>query len=642
MVEIRLPDGSRVEGEVGKRILDCIPREAGLVARVNRRKLIDLTARIDPSFREIEILGFDAEEGKQTYWHTTSHILAHAVKELFPHFKLGVGPPIENGFYYEFDTGGRAFTPGDLERISAKMREIIEMDLPIEREEVPKEEAVAIFRKRGESLKLELLEEIEGDVVTIYRQGDFVDLCRGPHLPSTGYVKYFKLTTASAAYWRGEEGGPILQRIYGISFPTREAMEEYERMLEEARKRDHRVLGKALGLFSVEEEVGAGLVLWHPKGGLVRKIIEDFLKEVHLERGYQLVYTPHIAKGALWEISGHMKYYLENMYVFEKEGEKYVVKPMNCPFHILIYKSRTRSYRELPIRYFELGTVYRYERSGTLHGLLRVRGFTQDDAHVFLMPEQLEEEVVNILELTKYVLGAFGFTEYKVDLSTWDPERPWEYMGSEEDWERAEEALEGALRKMGMDYRVVPGEAAFYGPKIDLKLVDAIGRTWQCTTIQVDFNLPKRFNLTYVGPDGREHEVVMIHRALLGSIERFFGILIEHYAGDFPLWLAPVQVRVIPVSSRFNDYAREVRNFLKRHGIRAEVDDSQATMRYKIREAELEKIPYVVVVGKREATSRTVSVRRRGVGDMGTRGLEEFLEMLREEIRARRALVAEE
>ncbi len=634
MARIKLPSGEYVECGEGKRIIDCIPAGVGLVARVDG-KLVDLTETPPPE-GEVEVLDFNSEEGRRVYWHTTSHVMAQAVKALYPDAKLGIGPPIENGFYYDFDVGGRSFTPEELERIEEKMREIVEKDIPIKRVEMSREEAIDLFRSRGEPYKVELLEEMEDDRVTVYWQGDFVDLCRGPHLPSTGYVKHFKLLTASSAYWRGVETNPAMQRIYGISFPEEEMLKKHLEMLEEAKRRDHRILGAKLDLFSIHEESGAGLILWHPKGAMLRKIISDFVLEEYLKRGYQLVATPHIAKGTLWEISGHMGYYLENMYVFEKEGETYVVKPMNCPFHILIYKTKTRSYRDLPIRYTELGTVYRYERSGTLHGLMRVRGFTQDDAHIFCTPEQLEEEILGVLDLTLYILRTMGFHEYKIVLSTRDPEHPERYMGTDEEWTRAQEALAKALEKRGLPYEEAPGEAVFYGPKIDIKLVDAIGRTWQCTTIQIDFNLPRRFNVTYVGPDGREHHVIMIHRALLGSIERFIGVLIEHYAGNFPLWLAPVQVRVLPVSDRYVDYATSVYQKLRDSGLRVELDDRPLTVSYRIREAEEEKIPYMVIVGGREAESSTISVRRHTIGDLGQFSLEEFIARLKEEIANRR------
>ena len=629
MVMIRLPSGEYRECEA-ERIIDCLPEGVGLIARVDGR-LLDLTAP-PPREGEVEILDFNSREGREAYWHTTSHILAQAVKELYPNAKLGIGPPIEEGFYYDFDIGDGVFTPEDLERIEGRMREIIERNLPLKRVEMSREEAIKLFQQRNEPYKVELLREMEDEAVSVYWQGDFVDLCRGPHLPSTGYVRYVKLLSSSSAYWRGIETNPVMQRIYGISYPEEEMLREYLHRLEEAKRRDHRVLGAKLDLFSIHEECGAGLILWHPKGAMLRRIIADYVLDEYLKRGYQLVSTPHIARGELWEISGHMGYYIENMYVFEKGGERYVVKPMNCPFHILIYKTKTRSYRDLPIRYTELGTVYRYERSGTLHGLLRVRGFTQDDAHIFCTPEQLEDEVLGVLDLTLHILRTMGFKEFKVVLSTRDPEHPEKYMGTDEEWRRAQEALIRALERKGLPYEEAPGEAVFYGPKIDIKLVDAIGRTWQCTTIQIDFNLPRRFNVTYIGPDGREHLAVMIHRALLGSLERFIGVLLEHYAGNLPVWLSPIQVRVLPISDRYVDYAREIYERLRGEGIRAELDERGLTIAYKVREAEEEKIPYMLIVGRRELESHTVSVRRHRIGDLGQMTLEEFLERIKREI----------
>ncbi|RLE71597.1 MAG: threonine--tRNA ligase [Thermoprotei archaeon] len=631
MVKIKLPNGEIIKARVGERILDKIPKNSGLVARING-KLIDLSMVIKEDLKLIEVLDFNSEEGKMVYWHTSSHILAHAVKRLFPNAKLGVGPPIENGFYYDFDVGGYAFTPEDLEKIEKEMKKIIKENIPLERKELDRLEAIKLFEKLGEKYKVELLNEMVDEKVTVYKQGDFIDLCRGPHLPSTGYIKCFKLLSVSSSYWRGDEKNPVMQRIYGISFPEREMLEKYLYQLEEARKRDHRVIGVQLDLFSMPSEIiGPGLVLWHPKGALIRKMIEEFLRDVHLKNGYQLVYTPHIAYGKLWETSGHLRYYRDLMYVFEKEEMPYVVKPMNCPFHVLIYKSKIRSYRDLPIRYFELGTVYRFERSGTLHGLMRARGFTQDDAHIFCTRKQLEDEVVSALDLMEYILSAFGFKQYEIELSTWEADKPEEYMGTPEIWEHAEAALKNALKRKGYDFKVMPGEAAFYGPKIDVKLIDAIGRKWQCTTIQVDFNLPERFNVTYVDKDGKEKTVVMIHRALLGSIERFFGILIENYAGDFPLWLAPVQARVIPISDKYLDYAYKVYEKLSASGVRAEIDDSKAALGYKIRQGELEKIPYLLVVGRKEAENNVVSVRRRKKGNLGSMKVEDVIKLILEE-----------
>jgi len=632
VVKIVYPNGRVVEGEVGKRILDYVPEYRGFVAKIDD-ELVDLSAIISEKYDVIKILDFNSEEGKSVYWHTTSHILAQAVKRLFPDVKLAIGPAIERGFYYEFDTHGYSFTSDDLIRIEEKMRKIIDEDLTIVREEISRVDAIKIFRELDEPYKVELLEGMDDDIVSIYKQGEFVDLCRGPHLPSTGYVKYFKLTSVSSSYWKGDERNPVLQRIYGISFPKKKMLDDYLAWLEEVRKRDHRVLGPKLDLFSMPSDViGPGLAIWHPKGALVRMIIEDYLKNLHLKRGYNLVVSPHIAYTKLWETSGHIRYYRDLMYLFEKNGLPHVVKPMNCPFHILVFKSRVRSYRELPIRYFELGTVYRYERSGTLHGLLRIRGFTQDDAHIFCRRDQLEDEIVGVLDLMEEILSKFGFDEFKVELSTWDVNRKEEYMGSDEIWEHAQGALEKALKKKGYKYVIMPGEAAFYGPKIDVKLIDSIGREWQCSTIQVDFNLPERFDIKFVNEKGEYERVVMIHRALLGSIERFFGILLENYAGDFPLWLAPVQVRVIPVSHKYLEYAESVYNILKENSIRAELDYGDETVGYKIRRGELDKIPYLLVVGRREMEDKSVSVRKRKRGDMGSMSIEKFLEMVKKSL----------
>ncbi|MEM0192034.1 MAG: threonine--tRNA ligase [Candidatus Korarchaeum sp.] len=627
-----LPDGTLLNAEEGRRIIDVIPKGIGLVAKASG-KLLDLSTVIREELEEIRVLDFEDKEGREAYWHTTSHILAQAVKRLFRGAKLGVGPAIDEGFYYEFDLGGRTFSQEDLELIEEEMRRIVEEDLPITREEVGREEAIALFREAGEPYKVELLEEIEEPIVSIYKQGEFFDLCRGPHLPSTGYVKYLKVLQVSSSYWRGDERNPVMQRVYGISFPSKEMLEEFLVRREEIRKRDHRVIGPQLDLFSMPSEViGPGLVIWHPRGARARRIIEDFLVRVHLRRGYEIVYSPHIAYSNLWRISGHLDYYRDYMYVFEKEGIEHAVKPMNCPFHILVYNSKRRSYRELPLRLFELGTVYRFERSGVLHGLLRARGFTQDDAHIFTPPDKLEEEVMGIIELNEYLMRSFGFEELKVEVSTWDPRRRSEYMGSDEDWASAQSALEKALSRKGYSYEVMEGEAAFYGPKIDMKLVDSIGREWQLSTIQLDFNLPKRFDLKYVKADGTEEHVVMIHRALLGSIERFMGILLEHYAGGLPLWVAPVQVRILPISRAHEVKAEEILSSLREVGVRADLRGADSTLSYRVRESELERIPIVVIVGDKEVSSGTISVRVKGKGNLGSMSLEEFLQTFGREL----------
>jgi threonyl-tRNA synthetase len=510
------------------------------------------------------------------------------------------------------------------------MREIIKRSLPIERIELPKGEAIEYFKKIGEDYKIEILNEIPDEIVSIYKQGDFADLCRGPHLPNTSYVKAIKLLSSSGSYWRGDENNARLQRIYGISFPTEEQLQEYLNKLEEAKKRDHRVLGKELDLFSVHEEIGPGLILWHPKGAAIRRVIEEFWIKEHLKRDYQLVYTPHVGRSKLWEISGHLNYYKENMYPqMELDNQQYYIKPMNCPFHIMIYKTKVRSYRDLPIRYCELGTVYRYERSGVLHGLLRVRGFTQDDAHIFARPDQILDEIKEVVKFAYYILNRFGFKEYEVFVST----RPKDSVGSPEMWEEATKALMNALNELNIPYKIDEGAGAFYGPKIDITIKDALGRSWQCTTIQFDFNLPERFDVTYRDKDGIDKRPYLIHRALLGSFERFFATLIEYYGGNFPLWLAPIQVAVLPISEENVEYADKIYKALKDNEIRVTINRSDEKLNAKIRDAEIEKIPYMVIVGKKEREQNLVSVRKHSVGDLGKMTLEQFLNLIKEEIK---------
>ncbi len=537
--------------------------------------------------------------------HSAAHIMAEAVLSIFPDAKFGIGPAIENGFYYDFDLP-RSLTADDLPAITDRMDETIAQDLPFIREEVIKEEARRIFS--AQPYKLELIDEIEDDNVSLYRQGKFVDLCRGPHVASTGEIKAFKLLSIAGAYWRGDEHNPMLQRIYGVAFKSEEALEEYLKKLDEAGKRDHRKLGKELDLFSIHEEAGPGLVCWHPRGAVIRRIIEDFWKEEHIKRGYDIIYTPHIAKLGLWKTSGHWEFYRDYLYSpMDVEGEEYIIKPMNCLYHILIYKTKLRSYRELPLRWAELGTVYRYERSGVLHGLSRVRGFTQDDAHIFCRFDQLEDEVVSVLDLALFMIDTFGFTSYKVLLST----RPEKYAGTIKIWQEATETLAQALARKAIAYNIDPGEGVFYGPKIDIKFEDALGRAWQGPTIQVDFNLPQRFDVTYIGEDGKEQPIAMIHRTVLGSMERFLASLIEHYSGAFPVWLAPVQVTLIPVADRHLDYAHRLKSELKNDGLRVEVDYQQGTVNHKVRQAQLKKIPYMLIVGDKEIADKTVSVRLR-------------------------------
>ncbi len=558
--------------------------------------------------------------------HSAAHVLAEAVQSIFPDVKFGIGPAIENGFYYDFELP-RSLTPDDLPLIEAKMSEIIASNVPFIGQEVTKEEARALFA--AQPYKLELIDEIPDEKVGLYRQGSFLDLCRGPHVSSAGEIKAFKLVSIAGAYWRGDEHRPMLQRVYGVAFDTEEALAEYLRKLDEAAKRDHRKLGRELDLFSIHEQAGPGLVHWHPKGAVIRRVIEDFWKDEHIKRGYDLVYTPHIAKLDLWKTSGHWEFYRDYLYSpMEVEGQEYIIKPMNCLGHILIYKTSQRSYRELPLRYAELGTVYRYERSGVLHGLSRVRGFTQDDAHIFCRFDQLEDEVVGVLDLALFMVDTFGFANYQVLLST----RPESYAGTIQAWDEATETLSRALVRQKLPYNIDPGEGVFYGPKIDIKFEDAQGRGWQGPTIQVDFNLPQRFDVAYIGEDGQEHLVAMVHRTVLGSMERFLASLIEHYGGAFPVWLAPVQAMVIPVADRHLDYARKLEDELKGEGVRVVVDARSETVNLKIRQAQLDKIPYMLVVGDREVAESTVSVRLRTGEQLASQPFDSFKQSIREAI----------
>ena len=563
--------------------------------------------------------------------HSAAHVMADAVLQLFPEAKIGIGPPTEEGFYYDFEVS-RPFTPQDLERIEEIMRETLAGDLPFRKEVISREKARGLFG--DQPYKLELIDEIPPEEpLSTYRHGGFLDLCQGPHVESTGKIPAFKLLTVAGAYWRGSEHRPMLQRIYGTAFESATALDEHLKLLEEAEKRDHRRLGRQLDLFDVHEEVGPGLIIWHPKGGRVRTIIQDYWQELHYRRGYEVVYSPHVGRSRLWQTSGHLEFYNESMYApMDIDGQEYFLKPMNCPFHIMIYRSDLRSYRELPIRYAELGTVYRYERSGVLHGLMRVRGFTQDDAHIFCRPDQVEEEVLGVLDLTFELLETFGFAEYDISLST----RPEKFVGEQEMWEHATQSLANALEARDLDYDVDEGGGAFYGPKIDLKIKDALGRAWQCTTVQFDFNLPERFDLTFQGSDGGQHRPYMVHRAILGSMERFLGVLIEHYGGAFPLWLAPVQAVVIPIADRHIDYACQVRDALKGHGFRVEVDSKKERMNQKIRTAQLQKVPYMLVVGDGEVGDGTVSVRLRTEENLGSVALSAIVERLKEDVSSRK------
>ena len=570
------------------------------------------------------------EERLERLRHSASHIMAEAVLSLFPDAKLGIGPPINTGFYYDFDLP-RSLTLDDLKVIEERMRQSISGDQPFVQQEVDKEEARRLFAHQP--YKLELIEEIADEKVSTYSHGDFLDLCAGPHVASTGQVRAFKLTSIAGAYWRGDERRPMLQRIYGALFETEEELADHLHRLEEAQRRDHRRLGRELDLFSFHEEFGPGLVYWHPKGGRIRTIIEDLWRQEHYKAGYEIVYTPHVGKAALWDVSGHLDFYRENMYApMDVDGQEYFLKPMNCPFHIEIYKSAVRSYRDLPMRLAELGTVYRYERSGVLHGLLRLRGFTQDDAHIFCRPDQVEEEVIRAVDFGIHYLRLFGFDDYLLCLST----RPDKYVGSIEEWDRATEALQQAIQASGMSYEVDEGGGVFYGPKIDIHVRDPIGRTWQLTTVQFDFNLPERFDLTFIGQNGREQRIYMVHRALLGSLERFLGVLIEHYAGAFPLWLAPVQVVLIPIADRHLEHARRVASELEAAGLRVKLDERSERMQAKIRDAQLQKVPYMLVMGDKEVEAQAVAVRLRSGQDLGSMSLSAFLARAVDEVRQRR------
>jgi len=597
-----------------------------LIARFNDQ-LVDWHDILD-SNGNIEFLTFESDAAKEIYRHTSSHIMAQAVKNLFPEAKIAIGPAIEDGFYYDFDVK-KNFQDSDLENIEKEIKDIIKQDIPLVKEVLSKDKALQLFKEKKEPYKIELINEIEGGTVTVYKQNGFADLCRGPHLLSTGKVKVIKLLKVSGAYWHGDEKNKMLQRIYGISFPSQKQVDEYLEFLKESEERDHRKLGKQLDLFSIQETVGPGLVHWHPKGALIRHLIETFWKEEHIKRGYEFIYSPHIGKIDLWKMSGHWENYSEYIYSpMEIDEQKYIIKPMNCPFHIMIYKNRIRSYRELPIKWAELGTVYRYERSGVLHGMLRVRGFTQDDAHLFCTEEQLTDEIIRVLDDVFFILDKFGFNSYEIFLST----RPEKFTGTKKDWEKATEALKTALTSNKLKYDIDEGGGAFYGPKIDIKLVDSLKRKWQCSTIQVDFALPERFHMTYVGQDGKEHRPVMIHRALMGALERFMGILIEHYKGAFPVWLAPVQVIIVTITDDQINYAKNIKNELKKSSIRVEVDDRSEKMGHKIREAIMHKIPYIFIIGKNEQKENKVAVRTYHEGDIGLFTLNDILTKIKQEI----------
>ncbi len=635
MIKININNGKDIEVEEGRTFAELIaqlpekPEDRVIAVKVDDTQY-DLDRVIEQSGK-LQLVIEGSEEALEILRHSTSHLMALAVKQLYDEVSFAIGPAIDDGFYYDFLLQG-TLSPEDLERIEKKMREIVDSgSIAFEREELTRKEALKRFDEMGQKFKVELLEELDTDEVSVYTLGDFVDLCRGPHVPDISMLRSFKLTSIAGAYWRGDERNEMLQRVYGTAYFSDEDLDLELKRREEAKRRDHRRLGPELELFDIKDEIGGGLVLWYPKGYILREIIENYWKDEHRKAGYDIIMTPHIARSELWKTSGHYDFYRENMFVIQGEDQEFVLKPMNCPAHILVFKSKLHSYRDLPIRYAELGTVYRNERSGTLHGLLRVRGFTQDDAHIFCAPEQINDEVDACFDLAHKLLTDFGFHDYKVELSVHDPEQMDKYAGTEEEWQAAEESLLKAIEKRNIPYKKMKGEAVFYGPKIDIKLIDAIGRGWQATTIQFDFNLPRRFGVEYVTSEGNKEYVYMIHRALLGSIERFIGTLTEHYAGEFPLWLAPVQVRVLPISHAHHEYASDCVTRLKEAGIRAEGDFREEKIGYKIRAAELQKIPYMAIVGEREAESGTMAIRSKAEGRLGEKKMDEFIEELVDE-----------
>jgi threonyl-tRNA synthetase len=617
--------------EKGTNLLDFAKKKkmkSVVVAKIDD-KLVDLNTTLD-SDKDVEFIDVDSEEGLEVLRHSSAHIMAQAVSHIFPNAKFAIGPAIENGFYYDMDVG-RTLTDDDLKQIEKEMKKITGANYKFERRELSKDEAIGYFEEKGDEYKVEIIDGIEGDTVSFYTQGDFTDLCRGPHIPTTGYLKYFKLLNVAGAYFKGDEKRPMLQRIYGASFATKDELDAYVKFLEEVKKRDHRKLGKELDLFNITDEVGPGLIIWHPKGAMLRYLIESFEQKEHIKRGYEFVKGPEILRTDLWKRSGHFDHYKENMYFTEIDEQSFGIKPMNCLGHIEVYKSTKRSYRELPKRYFELGVVHRHEKSGVLHGLLRVREFTQDDAHIFCRPDQLNDEIIGVLDFVKDVMDLFGF-EYELEIST----RPENSIGSDEQWELATNALINALKNTNRAYDINEGDGAFYGPKIDVKLKDALGRSWQCATIQCDFTLPERFNLTYTDEDGAQKQPVMVHRVILGSIERFIAVLIENYAGDFPLWIAPVQVRVIPVSQKHDEYAKNIYKTLKDKEIRVELEERNETLSKKIRLAENDKIPYTIIIGDKEIEGKSISVRKRKEGDLGSFHIDEFISLINKDVDLRR------
>jgi len=636
-ISVTLPDGKCYSLPSGSTPADLAKHispqfaEQTLAARINEQ-MVDLSYAIDQDV-QCELITYQSPEAHEILLHSTSHIMAQAVKQLYPQAKVTIGPAIENRFYYDFDIEP-PLTDADLENIENRMNQIIEQNLPVTRREISREAAIALFEAMGETYKAEIIREIpESQTLSVYSQGDFTDLCRGPHIPSTGKIKALKLLNVAGAYWRGDSRNKMLTRIYGTAFASVKELKKYLNFLEEAKRRDHRKLGKALELFEINDQVGPGLALWYPKGAALLQVIKEYWLAEHIKRGYQLVQTPHIGKSNLWETSGHLGFYRESMFDSMKvEGDEYFIKPMNCPFHIMIYKSKTRSYRELPVRYAELGTVYRYELSGVLHGLMRVRGFTQDDAHIICTPDQLSEEIEKLVQFSFDYIRSFGFRDFEVYVSTRPKEK---YVGNPANWDEATDSLIKALEKLSIPHAMDIGGGAFYGPKIDIKIRDAIGRSWQCTTIQFDFNESDRFKMEYIASDGSKQQPYMIHRAIMGSLERFVGVLIEHTAGDFPVWLAPVQVVVIPITQEQNEHALQLYDTLLRNGLRVEIDRNNETMNAKIRSAELRKIPYMFIVGEREATDATVSVRRRRSGQRGVFSVEEAVQLVLKECKTK-------
>lgn len=639
-ITVTLKDGEGVEvpvnttaGEVIGELLSNKQRKNCVAVEIDEQ-IVDLITPLttDVTFEPILV---NTAKGLEVLRHSTAHVMAQAVQDVFgKDVKVAIGPAIENGFYYDF-LRDEPFTPEDFEKIEARMTEIVRSGSPFSRTEMDSQEAIKKFEAEGEKYKVELIQDLDEPTITLYSHSDFTDLCRGPHLPNTSYVKSFKLQRVAGAYWRGDEKKDQLQRIYGTAFFDQKALKKHLNALEEAKKRDHRKLGKELGLFTIQDQIGPGLILWQPKGAQLRRLIEDYWKDEHYKHDYELLYTPHIARQDLWKTSGHLDFYSENMYAaMDIDDVQYQLKPMNCPFHVGVYNSEKRSYREFPIRWCELGTVYRYERAGALHGLLRVRGFTQDDAHIFCRPDQLNDEIFNILDLNMHILENLGFSEFDVYLST----RPEKSVGSDEHWDQSTEALKSALERKGLGYTIDPGEGVFYGPKIDIKIKDQLGRSWQCSTIQVDFNLPERFDLSYVGSDNAEHQPIMIHRALMGSLERFIGVLIEHYAGAFPLWMAPVQARILNITDDQLEYANEVYTQLRKAGLRIEKDLRNEKLNYKIREAQLSKIPYMLIIGDKEKEEGTVTVRLRNGKNLPAMSVTDFAEKVLEECREGRGI----